>query len=209
MRKFKVITEFSDFKDAELDVEAAKGVKGLTGNKDFTFAGNELKDFTNDSADFHKCMSELATGGKIAVTAKNTTRSKLEASYSEVAVIVNLQANGDLAKLQGSGIPLTKQPKYDSQSIPVNFRVENGANGVINVAVDRAPVSDHGTVFAYTPVANAPSDINLWTLKPVNGHSAVIKGLPAGVPYLFSAAYKGRDDEDFVWAAPITKYISN
>ena len=140
---------------------------------------------------------------------KNAARETLLASFSAVAVIVNQQADGDLAKLQSSGIPLTEQPKYLPQPIPVNFRVENGNNRAMNVAVDKSPVTDHGTVFAYTPVANAPADINQWTLKPANGHSAVIKGLPAGVAYLFSAGYKGRDDEDLVWAAPITKYVSN
>ncbi len=209
MRKYKVVTDFSDLKDAELDVEAANAVKGLSGNPDFTFAGNELKDFTTDAGDYHTAMGSLATGGKLAVTAKNTARTTLEKSFGAVAVIVNQQANGVLGKLQGSGIPLTEQPSYDVQPVPVNFRVDNGANGVMNVAVDKSTVTDHGTVFAYTPVVNAPSDINLWTLKPANGHSAVVKGLPAGAAYLFSAAYKGRDDDDLVWASAITKYVSN
>jgi hypothetical protein len=114
-----------------------------------------------------------------------------------------------LAKLQSSGIDLAEQPKYLPQPLPVNFRVENGNNGVINVAVDKSPVTNRGAVFGYTPVANAPTNINTWILKPVNKHSTSIKDLPAGVAYLFSAAYKGRDDEDLVWAAPITKYVSN
>ena len=209
MRKYKVITEFSDVKDAELDVDAANAVKGLTNNPDFTFSGNELNDFTKDADDYHLAMGALATGGKLAVTAKNTARVTLEKSFSAVAVIVNQQANGDLAMLQGSGIVLTVQPTHSQQPLPVNFRVENGNNSDINVAVDKSPVGDHGTVFAYTPATNAPSDVNLWTLKVVNGHSGVIKGLPAGVAYLFSSAYKGRDDEDLVWGAAITKYVSN
>jgi len=209
MRKFKVITDLNKSTDADLDVTAANAVKGLTGNTNFTFAGNELKDFVNDATNYHNSLGELATGGKTAVTTKNTARETLLASFSEVAVIVNQQADGDLAKLQSSGIDLAEQPKYLPQPLPVNFRVENGNNGVINVAVDKSPVTNRGAVFAYTPVANAPSNINTWILKPVNKHSTSIKDLPAGVAYLFSAAYKGRDDEDLVWAAPITKYVSN
>lgn len=209
MRKFKVITDFSDVKDADLDVDASNAVKGLTGNTSFTFTGSTFTNFTSNATSYHSAMAALATGGSPAVIAKNTARAILETSFSAVAVIVNQQANGDLAKLQSSGIRLAKQPVKMPQPLPVNFRVENGNNGDINVAVDRSPVTNHGTVFAYTPAANAASDINLWTIKPVNGHSAVIKGLPAGVAYLFSAAYKGNDDEDLVWAAPITKYVSN
>lgn len=209
MRKQKIITDFSNYTEADLDVAAANAVKGLTGNTNFTFAGSLLKDFQDDAITYHDSLAALATGGKTAVTTKNAARETLLNSFSAIAVVVNQQADGDLAKLQSSGIALTEQPKYLPQPIPINFRVDNGNNGAINVAVDKSTVTDHGTVFAYTPVANAPSDINLWTLKPVNGHSAVIKGLPAGVAYLFSAAYKGRDDEDLVWAAPITKYVSN
>lgn len=209
MRKYKVITDFSDAKDADLEVDASNAVKGLTGNTNFTFAGNTLTNFATTVSNYHTSLGALATGGRAAVTAKNAARAALETSFGAVAVIVNQQANGDLAKLQTSGIKLAKQPSKQVQPVPVNFRVENGNNGDIIVSVDKSPVTDHGTVFAYTPAANASSNINLWTLKPVNGHSAVIKGLPAGVAYLFSVAYKGSDDEDLVWAPPITKYVSN
>lgn len=209
MRKFKVITDFSDKKDAELDVDAANATTGLDGNANFTFSGNQLKDFKDDATAYHDSLAALATGGKNAVTAKNVAKEKLLKSFSVVAVVVNQQADGDLGKLQTSGIELAEQPKFIPQPMPINFRVENGNNGAMNVVVDKSSVTDHGTVFAYTPAANASSDINLWTLKPANGHNASIKGLPAGVAYLFSAAYKGRDGEDLVWAAPITKYVSN
>jgi len=209
MRKYKVITDFSDKTDADLDVAAAAAVTGLKGNANFTFVDDQLKDFEDDGNAYHDSLAALATGGKAAVTAKNAARETLLNSFGAVAVVVNQQADRDLAKLQSSGIPLSEQPKYLPQPIPANLRVENGNNGSMNVSVDKSPVTDHGTVFAYTPATNASSDINLWTLKPVNGHSVVIKGLPAGVAYVFSAAHKGRDNEDLVWAAPITKYVSN
>ena len=209
MRKIKVITDVTDLKDAELDVESSNAVKGLKGNTKFTFTGTTFTDFETDTKGYHDSLAALATGGKIAVTAKNEARVKLEKSFSAVAVIVNQQAEGDLAILQTTGMELSKQPSHQQQPLPVNFRVENGTNGDINVAVDKSAVTDYGTVFAYTPVANAPANINNWTLKFVNKHNAVIKGLPAGVAYLFSAAYKGSDDEDLVWAAAITKYVSN
>lgn len=209
MKKWKVITDFSDLQDAELDIKASGAVKALTGNANFTFTGTQFTDFTSDTTTYHNKMAALPTGGKIAVTEKNDARVKLEKSFSAVAVIVNQQANGDLNKLQSSGIDLIQQPAHRQQSLPLSFLVVNGNNGDMNVSVAKSPVGDYGTVFAYTPVANAPSDINLWTLKPVNGHSATIKGLPAGVAYLFSAAYKGSDDEDLVWSPSITKYVSN
>lgn len=209
MRKYKIITDFSDFKDADLDVEASNAVKGLTGNTYFTFTGTQLTNLTTNAAAYHTALGNLATGGKTAVTAKNAARKVLENSFGEVANIVNQQASGDLNKLQTTGITLQKQPVHQAQPLPVNFKVENGNNGAMNVSVDKSTVADYGTVFAYTPVTNAASDINLWTLKPVNGHSTIIKGLPAGVPYLFSAAYKGSDGDDLVWASPITKYVSN
>jgi hypothetical protein len=209
MRKFKVITDFSDVKDADLDVKASAAVKAITGNTNFTFTGTQFTGFTGDTTTYHNKMAALPTGGRIAVTEKNVARVNLEKSFGAVAVIVNQQANGDLNKLQSSGIDLIQQPAHRQQPLPINFLVENGNNGDINVSVGKSPVGDYGTVFAYTPATNAASDINAWTLKPVNGHSAVVKGLPAGVAYLFSAAYKGSDDDDLVWAPAITKYVSN
>ncbi len=209
MRKNRVITDFSDATDADLSLAASNAVKGLTGNASFNFTGNIFKDLEGNATDYYSSLSGLLTGGKSAVITKNAVREALLKSLNEVAIVVNQQADGDLLKLQSSGITLAEQPSYDQQPMPINFRVENGNNGAINVAVDKSTVTDHGTVFAYTPVTGAVADINGWTLKPVNGHSAVIKGLPAGVAYLFSAAYKGRDNDDLVWAAPITKYVSN
>jgi hypothetical protein len=154
-------------------------------------------------------MGELTTGGKTAVTAKNTARAKLEKSYGAVAIIVNQQAKDNLAKLQTTGMELNKQPSRQPQPVPVNFRVENGTIGDVKVAVDKSNVPHYGTVFAYTPAATATSNIDNWTLKPVNSFRAVIKGLPAIVAYLFSAVYKGSDEDDLVWTPAITKYVSN
>lgn len=209
MKKSKVLTDFSGLKDAELDVKAFSAGKALTGNANFTFTGTQLTGFVNDAATYHTKMAALATGGRTAVIEKNAARAILEKSFGSLAVLVNQQAGGDLSKLQSSGIDLAQQPSHNQQPMPVNFRVENGNNGAINVAVDTSAVNDYGTVFAYTPAAGAPADIGLWTLKPANGHSTVIKGLPAGVAYLFSCAYKGNDDDDLVWAPAITKYVSN
>ena len=74
---------------------------------------------------------------------------------------------------------------------------------------DTCPIRSHGTIFAFTPATNADPDPNNWRIKHSNGHSLTIKGLTTGVAYLFTAAYKGLDEETLVFALPISKVVSN
>ena len=209
MFKPKVLTNYARYTDPNLDVTGESGSKGLTGNAYFTFTNGELTGLTANATTFHNKMALLANGGPAAVIEKNTARANLLQSLNIVALQVNIQANGDLLKLQSSGLPLASQPQHHQQPAPGNLKVVIGNNGDLLVSVDKSPESDNGTVFAYTPVSNTENDPNLWTLKPVNGHSATIKGLTAGIGFKISAAYKGNDNDDLVWAPPITKFASN
>lgn len=77
------------------------------------------------------------------------------------------------------------------------------------VSVKHSPVSDHGTVFAYTLATNTNTNPNEWMLKTSNGYKATISGLTPGMAYEFTAAYKGTDEETLVWAPPVNKILSN
>ena len=81
MRKYKVITDFHNSTDADLDLAAANAVKGLTGNASFTFGTNQLKDFGTDATDYHDSLAALVTGGKTAVTAKKCSKRNLAGKF--------------------------------------------------------------------------------------------------------------------------------
>ncbi len=205
----RVITGFTHHKDGALDLAAAKALTGLKGNGNFSFAGTSFTDFETAANAYHGWRGSLATGGKPAVAEKNEARKTLIPLFSAIAVAVNLQAGGNLEKLQTSGIRLAKHKQHHQQPLPVNLKVGYGFNGGMLVSVAKSPVGDRGTVFAYTPVTNTSTNPNSWTLHPSNGHKAVISGLPAGAEYFFTAAYKGRDKDALVWAPPVRKFVGN
>ena len=209
MSKDKIISNFSRLSDAELNVQATSIAACLTNNNSFTFANGEVAALTAATTKFYNKLAALTAGSVGAVAEKNAARADLIVLLSTIAIQVNLQANGDLVKLQSSGFPLVKHPERRVQPVPSNLKVVNGNNGEMLASVDNSAVGDNGTIFAYTPATNTVTDANLWMLKHANKHSITIKGLTPGVAYKFTAAYKGNDDDDLVWADPITKFAGN
>ncbi len=205
----RVLTGFTELDDMELDKQSNNAVTSLTGNANFTWTGTALIDFTKASQIYHNAMGELNTGGSQAVVDKNNARVVLLPLFSSAAIIVNQQAVGNLTMLLTSGIKLAAHKEHHEQPLPINMQVANGVNGDMDISVKHSPVGDHGTVFAYTPVANTGTDPNTWVLKTVNGHKATISGLAPGSQFLFTAAYKGLDSEKLVWAAPVSKFVGN
>lgn len=209
MYKNKVITNFSNYSDSNLDVVGNSAVTGLTGNASFTFVNAELTTLTTNQNTYHIKLAAVATGNASAVIEKNAARKDLLSSLRVIAIQVNLQADGDLLKLQSSGLPLAAIPQHHMQSAPEGLIVDNGNSGELYAKVDRSPAGDNGTVFAYTLANNAATNPEAWTVKPVNSHSITVKGLTPGMEYKFSAAYKGNDEEDLVWAPPVSKFAAN
>lgn len=207
--KRKVLTSFTELTDSNLDIAAESAVEALTGNVNFTFAGTTLTDFKQAEDDYHEALGNTSIGGKAAVIAKREAQAKLLSLFKAVAISVNLQADGDEAKLKSSGIPLAAIKQHHHQPVPHNLTVANGANSAMMLKVKPSPVGDHGTVFAYTPKTNTETDPNKWMQKSVNGHKATILGLEPGSAYYFTAAYKGKDGDMLVWAPPISKIVSD
>jgi hypothetical protein len=205
----RVITGFSEFTNGVLDIQAAKAVKALTGNHNFTFADDSFSNFVTAATAYHDSLAALNTGGKAAVIRKNEARAALLPLFSAIAVMVNQQSKGDEAVLLSSGIQLTADRQRRRQSLPLNLKVVNSSNGNMIVSVASSPVRGNGTVFAYTSASNSSNDPNAWTQKVANGHKVTITGLTPGTAYNFTAAYKGRDNDPLIWAPPVNKIVSN
>ena len=208
MHKNKVITGYTNYSDPNLDVAGNSAVAALTGNTHFTFVNAELTTLTSTQTAFHTKLAAVATGNAIAVIEKNDARNDLLTALRIIAIQVNLQADGDLLKLQTSGLPMANLPQHHLQSAPADLSVDNGNSGELIAKVSKSPVGDNGTVFAYSLASNTVSDPELWTLKPVTSHTVTVKDLAPGTEYKFSAAYKGNDNDDLVWAPPVSKFAN-
>lgn len=212
MSKFKIIISYTDYSDAELDAIVNSGIKGTTGNANFTFTKNELTDTTTAYNAFHTALSAIATGNKATITAKDAARKTLEDKLGILCPSINLQANGDLAKLQSTGFPIAKEGSHQVMGVPINFKAERGNNaGEMILSADKPSYTDHGMVFAFwNPIyGEAPKSIDDWFHRSCNGHALTIKNLKPGTSYPFAAAYKGADSDDLVWSAVVTKMAAD
>jgi hypothetical protein len=204
----KVVINLGHLNDSDLDTHSGTIVRDLTPNVAFVFTGGALTNYTTAQNDFHNKLQLIATNGPAAVTAKDLARVVLESSFRLVAMQVNTQANGDLIKLQSTGIPLVQTGTSQPMPLPINFTVKQGdVSGTIELKVSKPRVADHGTIFAFTPLEDASADPNDWKIKHSNGHGLSIKGLLRGKIYLLTAAYKGLDTADLVWAPSIEKMV--
>ena len=207
MSENKAITNFDNQKDDEIGGTAASAIAALTGNADFTFT-TQLSDVVTAKTNYLLKLGLVATGNSASVTTKDEYKLILETKLSVLAVEVNLQANGDLVKLQGSGLVLAKLPSHHDMGVPGDFQVARAViAGNMNLSVDKPAYSTHGTIFAFwkPSLGPTPANINDWFFRHSNGHDLTITGLTPNVAYPFAAAYKGMDDEALVWTAITTK----
>jgi len=203
----RAITNFENENDDELVTTANSAIAGLTGNANFTF-GTQLSDLVAAEAVYSTKLGLVATGGNTAVTAKDVAKGGVEGKLAVVAKAVNLQANGDLGKLQSSGLPLVKLPVHNNMGVPADLEVErDNIAGYMKVSVGTPIYGTHGTIIAFwkPELGPTPANINDWFFRHSNGHSYTITGLRPNVAYPFAAAYKGNDNEPLVWTAITTK----
>jgi hypothetical protein len=203
MYEQKLISNYSGYQDRELSTVAKSGIKGLTLNPDFTFT-NELTETVTADTDYDLKLAATSSGAKDAITLKDISKGVLEDKLSILAKSANIQAKGNLAKLQRTGLPLTKIPSHHSMDVPEGFVVERAnISGSMNVSVFKPIYSTHGTIFAFWKPAlgPTPTDINHWFFRHSNGLSLTITGLTPNVPHPFAVAFKGLDNEAFVWSA--------
>ncbi len=201
----RVITNYEHEKDDEILTTATSAIAGLTANGDFTFT-TQLTDLVTAKTNYGIKLGLVATGNKQSVTNKDVDKAILGTKLSVVGVSVNLQAGGNLSKLQGSGLPLAIIGSHHSLDAPTGFGITRGnIAGNMDMKVDKPIVTTHGTIFAFwkTSLGPTPSNINDWFFRHSNGHSLTITGLTPNTPYPFASAYKGNDTDPLVWSAII------
>lgn len=201
----RVIENYTGQKDDEIITTANSAIAGLTANADFTFT-TQLSEVVTAKTNYSDKLALVATGNSVSVTKKDDAKVILENKLSVLAKSVNLQANGDLVKLKGTGLTLAAIGSHHTLGAPTGFGITRGnIAGNMNVKVDKPIVTTHGTIFAFwkPSLGATPSNINDWFFRHSNGHSLTITGLTPNTPYPFACAYKGNDTDPLVWSAII------
>lgn len=192
MRKQKAIIDFSKVRDNDLSETAQLIHDRMSGNADFPTPPVDLVDLRTAITEYSAALVKAKDGTKQDTAIKNAKREVLEGMLAENGNYVNLVANSDLVKLEGSGYPLTKLPEpVGILDQPKSFKVSDGPDpGAVSVeigVVERA----EGYIVLYYEVkqdgSEPPPDAQ-WQSKTFSKASGLITGLQSGKKYMFKSA---------------------
>ncbi|MGB4776143.1 MAG: hypothetical protein WBP45_13270 [Daejeonella sp.] len=195
MKKQTIIIDYSHEADNDLDNLAQTAFDALENNADFTFEAGVLPDLQTSINDYRFKLNQSKNGSSADKAAKNEAKEVLADQLKEVAIQVNLQADGDALKLMSSGFRLAKTgapvgilPK------PTGFSVKSGKNsGELMLSVD---ANKNATMYYfYTAPVPAPANLADWRLTPSTKSSINIAGFTPGKQYECKCAYKGSAEE--------------
>ena len=204
----KVIISYDNETDSDLVLIVKQTIKGCTGNADYTFANSELVNVGLNLTDFEERLSEMPTGGNVETENKKQSRAKLLLSFHKLCMSINTQQEGNLAALERSGAPIIGSALSKGTGLypaPQGLKIKPiTVATAIDASVKRVKgLNDHGTMFAFTPVLNAPEDINQWTMKFSSSHHLTINGLMPATKYMLAAGFQGKTGTPIVWCKPI------
>jgi hypothetical protein len=194
MAQPKVIIDYTDVLEGELDNQGQAIFNSLVNNPYFTWANNEIGQLQNLVTAYGVAYEASRNGTKANTVAKDDARKARLAHLRLMALQVNLQANGDKLKLETSGFTLAKESaKVGVLPKPTGFKVKSGSNsGDFAVEVD-ANSSANVYLFYFTPTP-ASTNLNDWRLVPSNKLKANISGFTPGKQYECKCGYKGSEE---------------
>ncbi len=137
----KALTSFKDIKDNSLTELTKEILLALTNNKDFKDPMPSLKDVDKSEKEYEEALVKAQSDGTSKeVEHKNVKKTELQKLLSNLAIYVNLHADGDLEKLKGSGFPLNKAPSaVGILPAPHGFNLSDGDANAIKIVIDTVP----------------------------------------------------------------------
>jgi hypothetical protein len=205
MAKSFVIIDYSRDTDLELDVFAQNVYTALNPNPNFTWGETVMRNFQSNITAYRTALEKAQNGTPAETARKNAARKVLVVDLKNIALEVNIQANGDLLKLQSSGLRLAKtRSKVGILPKPTGFTVRSGGNsGDLLCIVDTHP--NALSYNFYSAPAPSPASINDWRLTPSTTHKKNIAGFTPGKQYELKCAYQG-SEETLVYSDPVLIY---
>jgi hypothetical protein len=191
----KVSIDYSRETDDGLLVFGQSVYDALNPNTNFTWEPTVMPAFQSDVDEYRRLLILVINGTSADVLKKNLSRNKLLSTLRSVATVVNIQANGDIVKLQSSGLRLVKpRTKVGILPKPTGFEVRSGDNsGSLFCSVNAHPNSK--VYQFYSAKVPAPANITDWRQFTSPNHKATITGYVPGCQYELKSAYQGSDKE--------------
>ena len=193
MPTYKVITSYAHESDMDIEAIAKSAVANLRDNSNFVWQNGEVKTLEENFANYSASLISANKGGQVEVANKNAQRKLVLGALSVIGNGVNLQANGDLLKLQTSGLTLAKLPvPVGPLPKPTGFKVVSGANsGEFLCTVDAN--KDASIYQFYWAAVPAPANIADWHQVSSTVRKKLMTGFTPGTQYALRCAYQGSD----------------
>lgn len=194
MPRLDVIINYSRIPDNELVSFSYNVISRLTGNTNFKFDAALLTQLNETTTGYGNKLAKAKTGSSQDIVEKNVLKELVCGCLHEIAMEVNMQAKGDIVKLQSSGLTLAKEPKKKGVlPKPEKFKVTSGANrGDFLCEVESN--KDAFVYNFYSAPVPAPDNINEWRLTPSTTRKKNITGFTPGKEYELKCAYQGSED---------------
>ena len=190
----KVIIDYSDLPEGELDNFAQAVLDKLTGNTNFTFAANELTALQALITDYAAKYEASRNGTKADTLAKNIARKALLDALRATASQVNVQAGGSLVKQESSGFTQARTPsKIGVLPKPDVLKVKTGANSG-ELLFETSANEDADVYLFYVAQVPAPVTIDSWRVITSNKRKINAGGFTPGKEYEIKCAYKGSEE---------------
>ena len=139
MKKEKVISSYVGLSDDELSVFGGKVVQSLTDNANFATTIPPLTDLESLSEDYRLKQENASHGGStLDKRLRDEAKVQLLTALSRLAHFVNVESNGNLAKLTSSGLILQKSAESTRvPSVVSRVRLKDGQlSGQMHVLFD-------------------------------------------------------------------------
>jgi len=214
MKKQKAIISFLHVRDNDLTEIAQLVHDKMFSNPDFPNPIPTLADFFTAIQFYSDALIKSKDGTKKDTAFKNAKRKILVKMLSNLGNYVNITADGDLSKLDGSGFPLTKVPEPVGILKPPKFiEVSEGKNPCsVNFKIALVRRASGYIVLFYTPKEDGsiPANDSEWQSKTFSKSKGQITNLKSGKKYVFKAAATSHEANKislYNFTEPIEKFV--
>jgi hypothetical protein len=197
MRRNAALLRWKSYNDEAVSVKAGISINSILTAVVFaslipaaTTAKDQLKDYDES-------LEGARTGARNLIAIKNANKKLLANIMNNLSVLVNGIAQGDLAILLESMLPLNKPANSPvAQQKPLGVTVVNGKNsGEVIVSVAEA-LGAYALIFQYSIDPITPE--SLWTSKGTKRKSYPFSNLPSGAKIWFRVVSVGKDDVEIM-----------
>ena len=194
----KVSLGFATISDQELDNFAQGVINGMTGNDTYPEPPVTIAALQTASDDFTAGLAAAKLGGPAATAAKNNSRATLMGMLRQLAAYVQMNSNGDLVLLLGSGFEAqgTKGASVPLER-PQGLRIRNGGTGQLLVRV--SPVKNRNM---YEGRIKIDGSDWLSSIFGSDSKNIAFEGLTPGQTYTIQVRALGGSTGESDWSDP-------